>query len=621
MNNATGDPGSDVIAVTSSPSTPSTVSFDVLDGHAHSPILGSMVQFEIPVLRGRGEMDNLTAIGQVTSCEMRNRWHEDPAMKGYLKVKGSLPELTDRGDIFTGRIQIIGVYSPVVAPDGTIRYRKEKSPPLVGTGLPVRIIREDLVEGIMADETGYGYLGYFANAEGVKAPVMVRHFGDFDEGGSAEGYMGGVFGPSGSGKSVVAANLIALWASNPQMGIMILDPASEFSGNAFGRGSDFRFDFHRFLSRTSGGRFSPEKSCVNLGDLQLEGADMFVRTLQEQGFFRRMGISSQKMSDVMDCIEVFLGDLSRKKRWKPSMTWDECAALETDYSAGGEKTGTLDFPEALCNEASIAFAAKSRDEMCEKFTLEVWRNMDELSSIWDEVAAFFSERDSSGKPRKNMRQMIRECMQDGAIYIVDLNPERMDIKGNSEAMKLYLVNFAVKKLREYAHKFYSAREKTNCLIVIDEAGRVIPQYTENDTKRSICSQISDSVKEMRKMRCGFLFITQTISEIVKDIYRNLHFRIYGVGLGIGSDSEHFREKEGDEALDLYRELPDPRLSGVFSFMVAGTLLTLGSTGRPMFIQGFGSGDEAEAANPHLVRETWTTISGEEADRALKDLGF
>ncbi len=56
--------------------------------------------------------------------------------------------------------------------------------------------------------------------------------------------MGGVFGPSGSGKSVIAATLIALWSHNPSMGILILDPQSEFSENAFARGTGFNFDFH-----------------------------------------------------------------------------------------------------------------------------------------------------------------------------------------------------------------------------------------------------------------------------------------------------------------------------------------------------------------------------------------
>lgn len=616
---------SDVIAVTSSPNTQSTINFDVISKYVHAPLLGAMVQFEIPVRRSAGQEDKLVAIGQITSCEMRNRWHEDPALKGYIKIKGNLPELTGRGDIFSGKIQIVGVYAPIVTASGDIYYRKEKSPPLVGTGIPIKPVSRELIENIMSGQSGYGYLGYFTNAKGALAPVMVRHFGDFEDGGSAEGYMGGIFGPSGSGKSVVAANLISLWASNPQMGILILDPASEFSSNSFGRGSEFEFDFFRFLSKTSKGRFTPQKNCINLGDLQLEGVGMFVKTLQEQGFFRRIGISSQKMSDVSDCIETFLANLLRQKRWQPEMSWGQCSLIKVGVTEDDEEeedmAESLSFMEALCHEASVAYAAKSREEYCEKFMQGFMKNINSLREIWDATASLFSEKDVSGRPKKKVLDIIRDSMLRGGIYIIDLNPEKIDLYGNNEMMKMYLVNFIVKKLREFAHKYYSSKASTNCLIVMDEAGRVIPQYADNETVRDICTQVSNSVKEMRKMRCGFLFITQTISEIVKDIYRNLHFRVYGVGLGVGADSEHFREKEGDEALELYRSLPDPRLSGVFSFMVAGTLLTLGSTGRPMFIQGFGSGEEAEKANSHLFSRHWETVSRQDAESALRDLGF
>src|SRR5438045_4986727 len=103
----------------------------------------------------------------------------------------------------------------------------------------------------MRSETGYAYLGHFYGTDDVPAPVFVNHFGDADQQGFGEAYMGGCFGPAGSGKSVIAATLTALFAHNPQMGILILDPQSEFTENALARGSTFHFDFHEMLERTS----------------------------------------------------------------------------------------------------------------------------------------------------------------------------------------------------------------------------------------------------------------------------------------------------------------------------------------------------------------------------------
>ena len=102
------------------------------------------------------------------------------------------------------------------------------------------------------------------------------------------------------------------------------------------------------------------------------------------------------------------------------------------------------------------------------------------------------------------------------------------------------------------------------------------------------------------MRCGFMFITQTITEIQKEIFRNLHFRIYGVGLGVGADADHIKSREGDDVFELYKSLPDPRLSRTFSFMIGGVLLALGSSGRPMVIEGFPSGQAVLDANGHLM---------------------
>jgi HsdM N-terminal domain/N-6 DNA Methylase len=97
-------------------------------------------------------------------------------------------------------------------------------------------------------------------------------------------------------------------------------------------------------------------------------------------------------------------------------------------------------------------------------------------------------------------------------------------------------------------------------------------------------------------RVGFQFITQNISEIRKDIVKNLHYRVYAQGLSVGSDADLIKDLEGDEAFKMYGTLPEPRLSGTFSYMVCGMILALGTTGKPMFIEGFSSDAEIMAQN-------------------------
>ena len=390
------------------------------------------------------------------------------------------------------------------------------------------------------------------------------------------------------------------------MGILILDPQSEFTKNALARGSSFDFDFHEILEQTSGGRFDRRRDCIKLDQLQLEGSEMFVQVLVEKGFFRLLGLSGQKAAEAIDYVTRFLEDLKSRKLWNTSMDWNAINNLRVTISgqSDGQTTSQqqwqsqLSFADLFTSEAANAYAVSSRASYAKKFR-DAWHKQSHLERLWQETVELFSAQGSQGQARLRLGRVLEDAVLHGHIRILDLNPETIDM---SEGFKLYLIDFVFKKLRQLSHIYYRLNQTGNCLIVIDEAGRYIAQDTGNDVMlREVCKKLVFSVKEMRKMRCGFLFITQTTTEIQKDILRNLHFRIYGVGLGIGADVDNIRSLEGDNAFEIYRTLPDPRLSGKFSFMVAGRLLALGSSGRPMVIEGFPSGQVVLDSNQHILR--------------------
>ena len=238
------------VAITGSPNSVTEISFDVRATHLHTPLLGTLLSMNVPVQNNDGESEELLVLGQVATVEMKNRWHEEPALKNYIKLHGRLPHLTEIGDTTTGHLQIVGAYKARLT-DDSLQYEKTRLAVPPGSGLGIKQVDRSVIEGIMSQDFGYGYLGNFYGTNNVPAPVYVRHFGDFENGGSGEAYMGGVFGPSGSGKSVIAASLIALWAHNSTMGVLILDPQSEFSENAFARGTGFDFNFHNMLTELS----------------------------------------------------------------------------------------------------------------------------------------------------------------------------------------------------------------------------------------------------------------------------------------------------------------------------------------------------------------------------------
>jgi hypothetical protein len=591
------------VAVTGSPNSTMSVQFDVRSAHLRTPLLGKLLALKV-VVQTSDRDENLIVLGQVTTIRMQNRWHEEPSLKNYIKMHGRLPHLTEVGDTVSGTLHILGAYRAVQGEAVTI-YEKAMLCIPPGSGLEIHQVNGKIIQALMRSEVGYGFLGSFYGSPEVSAPVYVRHFGDVSDYGFGEAYMGGCFGPAGSGKSVLAATLVALFSHNPRMGILLLDPQSEFSENALARGSNYQFNFHHILEQASGGRFNPGRDCIRLDQLQLEGPEMFTQVLTEKKFFKFLGLSTQKVPEAIEFVVRLLEDLERRNLWNTSMDWSEVNNLRitTSSEAGGLNTHEQakqvkeTFAVLFTREVANAYAVTNRTVYTKKL-LDAWQKQNILERVWDETIALFKSAGPSGQARVSVRRILEDAILNGHVRILDLNPQSIAM---SERFKLYLIDFVFKRLRQISHIYYRRNQTGNCLIVLDEAGRYVPQDAGSDTMlRELCKRLTDSVKEMRKMRCGFLFITQTTTEIQKDILRNLHFRIYGVGLSIGADADNIRSLEGNDAFELYRSLPDPGLSRKFAFMIAGRLLTLGSSGSPIVIEGFPSGQTVLDVNQHIL---------------------
>lgn len=593
-------PTSKPIAVTGSPNTVTELAIDVLEDYINTPLLGALVNLPIKVKTPSG-INDVLVIGQVSELKTENRWHEDPSLKNYIKRKGTLPNLTEVGDITNGKLQIIGAYIK----DGN-SYKKTRMSVPPGSGQPLSIADKNTIVSIMDSEKNHiAYLGKFYGTADVPAPVYVRHFGDFKLGGTGEAYMGGFFGPSGSGKSVVAATMNALWAKNPEMGMLILDPQSEFSSNQFSQGQKFQFDFHKMLQTTTQGKFDPANDLVSVDEIQLDGTTLFTTLLKERNFFKTLGLGASKIPDACEHVEGELDSIiSSTKNWSLGMKLDE---LEQKHP-----TTYDDLKQAVIQACVLSYATQSRDTKRAEFTAS-WDNTahSALVSIWNTVADLFSPVQPSGKNKQDLVTLVSDIMHMGRKVILDLDPSHLNLRDD---FKLLIMQFVFKKISAAAHKSYKSSTKANCLIVMDEAGRFIPQTPEDNIKKEMSSYITAKVRELRKFRVGFQFITQNITEIQKDIFRNLHYRVYGVGLAVGADADHIQAREGKEAFAMYNSLPDPRLSGTFSYMVCGAILSLGTTGKPMYIEGYESDAKILAENSFL----YSSHTPPKSDQSLGD---
>lgn len=569
------------IAVTGSPNEITSISIDVLQEHTQTPILGSLVRIDTSCTIN-DRCQEFLILGQVSSLKTQNRWHENVALKNYIKLRGTLPNLTTVGDVTTGKVQIVGTYSLKSEENGNISYTKARMSVPVGSGLEVKQTDGNLVRELVKDEPLIGFLGKFYGTQDVPAPVMARHFGDFRDNGTGEAYMGGVFGPSGSGKSVIGACMALLYARNRSMGVLILDPQSEFSANKFSAGQEFQFDFHSLLKSVAP-QFDPDVDIVTLDRIKLDGGTMFGTLLGRKKILKVLGVGAPKIPEAKEELIDEITTLKDKKKGKWKMGTSISTIKQNDL------TLYEDIRAAVVHAASKVYAGNSRDNQRALFANKWEEHFDEISRIWDSVSEMFGTQLKDRTMKVSVSNLVRGVMSQGNKVILDLNPSHLDLDDED---KLFIMSYILKQVSKGAHEEYKSDEsKANCLIVMDESERYIPESPLLGMEKATSAAIVRYVKELRKYRIGFQFIAQNVTSIKKDIYRNLHYRIYGVGLSVGADAVHMVSREGQEAFDMYNALPDPRLSKTYSYMVCGAIIALGTTGKPMYIEGYGSDAE------------------------------
>ncbi len=599
-----GDP----IAVTGSPNTVRKVHFDVRHGHLDAPLVGALVAFETRSAPVPGVDRHQVHVGQVTEATTRNRWHEDPSYKDYLKRNGRLASLTGDADVTEGTLQVIGTYQR----DGD-GWTKVTSTTPVGTGRDVRRMDPGTVRSLMERERGYVFIGEFlGNADGtppVPAPVFTRHFGPVgdDGNGAGEAFIGGVFGPAGSGKTVFAVSLATLWARHDRMGMLFIDPQGELRANSIGGGTGFGYDFHGQLERATGGRFDRNGGVIDIDQITLSGTELFVRVLWERKFFDKMVLGGTKAAAVRQAlVEGLEGLREEEKAWETHRRWSQMQAValsprlfaddddeEAEAGPKGRRSRPRverDFAEWIAQTVMSVYAGERKADQV-RAALANGRT----GRIWDEVADMFDERVPG---RHKLDVLVRQVLVEGKVVVVDLNSQGDRL---SEELRNDVLLLVFQKVTKVAQEVYrSRRGGTNAMIVLDEASLFIPQTSDDDRIRSISKDLGEKAKMLRKLSVGMLLMTQRISGIRQEIYAQMHFRAYGAGLAMGGDAEAIRSMEGAEAFKLYSDLPDPKLSGAYSFMIAGALVALGSSGEPMFVRGFRDGDALMDANASFL---------------------
>jgi hypothetical protein len=211
------------IGAAGSPSDTTEITIDILQHSEASKVLGQLVYLLVPQ-----DGKQLAVIGQISRVETKNRWHEDLTFRGIIKRRGHLPHLSQRADVRTATISVQACFEIGVGERGEINESILGISP--STGLTIYRMRDEVLEVLLNKYASQLlFLGRVYGTE-VKMPFWLKHFG-VEEGGAGEAYHIGIFGRSGSGKSVLAAYMLLGYARHEEMGIIFIDPQSQFSTN------------------------------------------------------------------------------------------------------------------------------------------------------------------------------------------------------------------------------------------------------------------------------------------------------------------------------------------------------------------------------------------------------
>jgi hypothetical protein len=562
-----------------SPSNTTEIIIDINQKSEKKRNLGQLVCLVQPQ-----DQENLVVIGQISEIETQNRWHEDLTFRGIIKRRGSLPHLSEKADVRTAKLNVQACFS--IAPDGKITAGTLGTSPATGT--PIISVRDEILDKLLEQyKNQIIYLGN-AYATDVKMPLWLKHF-DRGEGGAGEAYHIGVFGKSGSGKSGLAAYMLLGYAQHKNMGIIFIDPQNQFASE-----TDLPFKLHDSLRKlgrkvevyrlTNQIRLGTKNNAVNL----------FCSLLLKTEFYRNIGVRSKENQDYAS------DEVSRIIR-------DTLSNQEVELKKGGDDL-LLNVLQSLRqdnNALQRVYASNQPRQRLQDTLQELIDNDREFKrvqqEIWQPVLDLFLENDSQGNRRSSLWHIVQKSASDEQkpIVFLDIKGEGTTFADNEEIKALILKEIST-ILKVAGENAFKEDKKLNCLICLDEAHRFVKSSFGNDDNSEMSNltrTFVDGVRTTRKYGLGYMFITQTIASLHKEIVGQLRLYAFGYGLTSGSEYRQIEELVSDkQALSLYKSFVDPQSNKQYPFMFLGPVSPLSFTGSPLFVQMFTEFSQFQNAN-------------------------
>ncbi len=570
------------IAVVGSPSSTGRMAIDILGSAVNKKLVG-----ELALFRYLQDGHQHYALGQITEVQLRNVWHEDPTMRSLIRQRGRVDAVSERQDTHQGEMTI----SAVFASDGG-NYRPSILGTVPATGTPVHLVEDALLDELLSPYRDQIY--YLGKVYGStpRLPLWFKHF-DPGPDGAGEAYHLGIFGKTGCGKSVLAKMILLAYSRYPRMALLVIDPQGEFAKEMRGESAGgFQLPMRDILRR-----LDKEARAYSVRDLVLDRWDLFAQILYESPFFEQLSIPKSEnrqlaagaLSDRLQRAGVTLKSLYKRESFDKA--WE---------ILGQERVQKIFYRSAGSRDR---FNSMYEDTDVDHF----------FTAYWQPVAQLFREdREGARKVESILFDLFNLERDRRPLVVVDLSKEQASGESQrnvsallwNETIQALVIRRLLEGIRFAAERAYREGQGLNTLVLLDEAHRLAPRENpDNEELKAVRNIFIDAVRTTRKYGVGWMFISQTLSSLHREIIGQLRIFFFGFGLGMGAEFKALSELVGgrSKALDLYQLFRDPHSSfdiatREYSFMTIGPVSPLSFAGTPLFFNAFNTPEEFMKAN-------------------------
>lgn len=581
------------IGVVGSPSSTSRLSVDVLGSKASRSLAGELV-----VLRFEQDGRPAYALGQVTEVSLENPFMRDPTLKGLIRQHGSVDPITGGHDTHAAEMLV----SAVFAEGGAGRMGQGSMGTVPPTGTPVRLATAGAIAALTAPCAGLTVsIGRVPGAgEPAALPSWFRHFGPPSEGGTGEASHLGIFGKTGSGKSVLAKMILLSYMRHRGMSFVVLDPQGEFARMA---GDDALAPLLRGAGR--------EVRVHSLHGLLLKpDRGLFMRLLVRSGLLRRLGVQAEENQGYAaeEVWAILSGRYDAGHGRYPQGIALASAHTREAFSYVVNRLGHARRTAAGGTVHPAAARIYASQQTRERLLLSLEEaDSDDNFGAWQGVLFLF------GRPEMSDTRRVSEVVGgvgrgDGAAVVLDLDETSAPpgLFWNDE-VRAIVVNHILDEIVAAARRRYAERGGgLNALVVLDEAHRFAPRGAlgrgpaagddEGAELAPLRATLRDAVRTTRKYGLGWMFVSQTLASLDREIVSQLRMYFFGYGLAWGSELDALGDLIGGNpsALRLYQQFRDPESSlgdRKYPFMALGPSSPLSFSLIPMFFESLRFPDE------------------------------